>query len=281
MDQTDPGQQQKSASDQEIVLVVDARPMRQFYTSIFLQRLNYTVIMAKTAEDAVLFLGLTVPRVIIANYDLPQMTGLELLLQVRRDRRTRGVPFIVYTSNPAPDLPQICERAGCSAFLRHPCTLDDLYATIESTLQRPRRFLRLTTALDVAVGGPNPESGRTELITAISERGMFVQTTEPLTLGMILPFTFFLPTAPGWAIRVEGQVLYSNFGEHKRKIPGMAVKFLKINGPEQELIREFIKQELVGGTAPEQPAARAAESVSRTPPAMAGSMPPPSVELSD
>jgi PleD family two-component response regulator len=55
-------------------------------------------------EDAVLFLGLTVPLVIIDNYDLPAMTGLELLTQVTRDRRTRGVPFISYTSNRSPEV---------------------------------------------------------------------------------------------------------------------------------------------------------------------------------
>lgn len=234
----------------KIVLVVDARPTRQFYTSIFLQRLNYQVIMAKTAEDAMLFLNITVPLVIIANYDLPRMTGLEFLLQVRSDRRTREAPFIIYTSNTSPEVQKACEHAGCSAYLRHPCSLNDLYATIEAIQKRPRRFLRLATALDVTVGdGRSPESGRNDLITAISERGMFVSTSVPLSLGMVLPFTFYLPNATGWPIRVEGQVLFSHFGEHKKNIPGMAVKFLKIGDREQAFIREFINHELMEGIA--------------------------------
>lgn len=238
---------------QQVILVVDARPMRQFYTSIFLQRLNYHVIMAKTAEDALLFLGLTVPLVIIANYDLPQTSGLELLLRIRRDHRTRDVPFIIYTSNRSPEVRQACEEAGCSAFLSHPCSLEDLYATLESSQKRPRRFLRLTTALDVEVGdGRSAESCRADVMTAISERGMFVNTPVPLTLGQVLPFTFHLPNAPGWPIRVEGQILFSHFGEHKRPIPGMAVKFLKIGEREQKFIREFIRRELMGGIAPEK-----------------------------
>lgn len=47
--------QKDAGSHQQIILVVDARPMRQFYTSIFLQRMKYHVIMAKTAEDALPF----------------------------------------------------------------------------------------------------------------------------------------------------------------------------------------------------------------------------------
>jgi CheY-like chemotaxis protein len=244
------------SAHQQVILVVDARPMRQFYTSIFLQRLKYQVIMAKTAEDAVLFLSLTVPLVIIANYDLPKMTGLDLLTRVKHDHRTCGVPFIIYTSNRAPEVQQACEKAGCAAFLRHPCSLEELYATVEATQKRPRRFPRLTTALDVEVGGDrSSESSRSALITAISERGMFVSTPVPLSLGMVLPLTFHLPNAAGWPIRVEGEVLFSHFGENKRKIPGMAVKFLKIGDREREFVREFIKQELMEGIAPEPDAA--------------------------
>jgi CheY-like chemotaxis protein len=239
-------------SQQQIVLVVDARPMRQFYTSIFLQRLKFQVIMAKTAEDALLFLGLTVPLIVIANYDLPQMTGLELLKRVKHNHRTRGVPFIVYTSNRSPEVRQACEEAGCSAFLCHPCSLEELYATVQKATAKPRRFVRLTTALDVVVGEERLDGARNDTITAISEQGMFVNTAAPLAVGKILSFTFHLPNAPGWFIRVEGQVLFSHLGADKSKIPGMAVKFLKIGNQEQELVREFIKQELMEGIVPDQ-----------------------------
>jgi CheY-like chemotaxis protein len=217
--------------------------------------------MAKTAEDAVLFLGLTVPLFIIANYDFPHMTGLDLLIQARRDHRTHGVPLIIYIFNRSPEVQHAYEDVGCSAFLRHPYNLENLYATVEATLKRPRSFLRLTTALEVGVGDvSSPEGGRGDTITAISERWMFVNTAVPLSHGKILPLTFYLPNELGWPIRVEGQVLFSDFGENKRKIPGMAVKFLKIGDREREIIREYIRQELMKGIAPEQAIAGTAPS---------------------
>jgi CheY-like chemotaxis protein/Tfp pilus assembly protein PilZ len=242
------------ASQQQIVMVVDSRPLRQFYTSIFLQRLKYQVIMAKTAEDALLFLRLTVPLIVIANYDLSPITGLELLKRVKHDPRTRSVPFIVYTSNRSPEVQQVCKEAGCSAFLHHPCNLDGLYAAVQKATQaKPRSFVRLTAALDVVVGDERPaDYARNDIITAISEKGMFVSTAVPLALGKVLFFTFHLPNAPGWVIRVEGQVLFSHFGSNKAQIPGMAVKFLKIGDQEQLLVREFIKQELMAGIAPDK-----------------------------
>jgi CheY-like chemotaxis protein len=239
---------------QKIVLVVDARPIRQFYTSIFLQRLKYQVIMAKTADDAMLFLGMTVPLIVIANYDLPHMSGLAFLKRVKHDHRTRSIPFIVYTSNRSPEVKKACEEAGCSAFQCYPSSLEELYATIQKVTQvKPRRFVCLNTALNVVVGDERlAGSPCKDIITVISERGMFVSTAVPLAIGEILHFTFCLPNAPGWIIRLEGQVLFSHFSEHKRKIPGMAVRFLTIGNQEREFVRDFIKQELMEVISPDQ-----------------------------
>jgi len=247
---------QDPAVNQQIILVVDARPLRQFYTSIFLQRLKYHVITAKTAEDARLFLGLTVPRTVVADYDLPDMSGLELLKGMRQDHRTRNVPFIVYTANKDLEVRQACETAGCAAFLHYPSSLEGLYAAIQRATQaKPRNFVRLATALDVVVGDSRMTGiARQDLSIAISEKGMFVSTNTPLEPGTILPFTFHLPNAPGWFFRIEGQVLYSHAGADKRKLSGMAVKFLKMSDQELAFLKDFIKQELMEGIVPESPA---------------------------
>jgi CheY-like chemotaxis protein len=233
------------------ILVVDNKPMRQFYTSIFLQRLKYHVVSTKTAEDALAFLALSFPLAIIANIDLPQMNGAELLENVKQNDRTRDIPFLIYTSNKDLQAKQRCEEAGCAAYLSHAAPLDELYVALQkATEKKPRRFVRLTTYLDVIVGDSLPHGkGSHDSITAISEKGMFVNTNSPLAYGSVHPFTFFLPTAPGWVFRIEGEVLYSHTGSDGRKHPGIGVKFLKIGKPEQELIRDFIKATLLEGIA--------------------------------
>jgi len=250
-----PEGQKDSGANQQIVLVVDSRPLRLFYSSIFLQRAKYQVIMAKTAEDALLFLGLTVPRVIISDLDLSDRGGLDFLKLVRQEQRTRNVPFIVYTSNKDPEVRQDCEAAGCAAYLVHPASLDALYAAVQkATEAKPRKFVRLFTALDVVVGDSGTsDAAREDLIIAISEQGMFVSTNAVLEVGTILPFTFHLPNAPGWFFRVEGQVLYVHAAADSRKLSGMAIKFLKLKEPERELLKDFIKQELMEGIAKAPP----------------------------
>jgi CheY-like chemotaxis protein/Tfp pilus assembly protein PilZ len=238
---------QGSDINKQIVLVVDGRPIRQFYTSTFLQRLNYHVITAKTAEDGLSFLNLTVPLVIIVNIDLPDMSGADLLKRVKKNSRTRDVPVIIYTSNKDDHIQQDCEQAGCAAYLRHPATLEELYAAVQKATQRPRRFVRLDTFLDVVVGDGNP-SGK-DYIAVISELGMFVCTNSALSFGSVHLFTFHLPNAPGWVFKIEGQVVYNQSSE-ERKQPGIGVKFLKIGTREREFIRDFIRQKLMEGITP-------------------------------
>lgn len=236
----------------QIVLVVDGRPTRQFYTSIFLQRLRYHVITAKTAEDALIYLDMTIPLAIITDIDLPGMGGVEFLRRVKQKQRTREVPVIIYSKDALPETRETCRQAGCAGFVAYPCRLDQLYLEVQRVTEvRPRRFVRLDTCLDVAVGdglqfGNSPREDR---ITAISELGMFVGTDRPLPYGMVLPFTFLLPNAPDRAIRVEGQVLYQHHNADARKHPGMGVKFLKIGEKERDLVRSFIREKLIEGIA--------------------------------
>jgi two-component system, chemotaxis family, response regulator PixH len=247
-----PGSQQDAAANQQIIIVVDGRPLRLFHASIFLQRARYQVIMAKTAEDARLFLGMSVPQAIISDFDLPDQGGLELLKQTRQDHRTRNVPFIICSADRDPEVRRSCEAAGSSAYLIHPVSLEALYKAVQKATQaKPRNFVRLTTALDVVVGDNRPtDIARQDLIVAISENGMFVSTDKLLEIGTILPFTFHLPSAPGWFFRIEGQVLYTHAGADNRKLSGMAVKFLKMGDQERELLQDFIRQGLLEGIAP-------------------------------
>lgn len=232
----------------KVVLVIDGKVQRQFYTSIHLQRMDYDVITARTAEDAMLFLELTVPLAVVTNYDLPVMNGLVLLQYIKEQERTRTVPVILYTSNQDPSLEQACRDLGCSGFLRHPCSLDQLYAVLRSAVDgRPRKFVRLTTRLEVVI--EDIDDHRMDFISDLSEDGMFVSTTAPLPYGSIHTFSFHLPNAPGWVIRVQGRIQHAHPRSNPGSKPGMGVQFQDIGDAEREFVQDFIKKELMGELA--------------------------------
>lgn len=144
--------------------------------------------------------------------------------------------------------PEGNKEFGCAGFLRHPCGFDDLYAVVQSTAGgRPRKSARLTTLLEVLIEDLNEE--RLDFISDISEEGMFVSTIAPLPYGSIHTFAFHLPNAPGWVVRVQGQVLHTHLGSGPHKKPGMGVKFQNIGEVELEFVKDFIRREIMGGLA--------------------------------
>jgi len=143
-----------------------------------------------------------------------------------------------------------CAEFGCAGFLRHPCSLDELYAMVQSAAGgRPRKFVRLSTRLEVVI--EDLDGDRMDFVSDLSEDGMFVSTNAPLPYGSIHTFAFYLPNAPGWVVRTQGQVLHAHLGSGTRKRPGMGVKFQDLGDAEREFVKEFIKTEMVGGLVPD------------------------------
>lgn len=234
--------------EKQIVLLVDSDVVSQFYTSVFLQRLEYHVCAAKTAEEALMIMELTVPLLVITEINLPRMSGVEFLKHVKHDPRTRDVPVLIYTSMMAASYRDACMAAGCNGYLTQPAEHNQLYEAVQkATETAPRHFVRLATRLDVSVTPPGGNE-QNSLVTAISEHGMFVDTPHPLPNGTTAWFTVQLPNASTSGIKIQGKVLYSHAGG-SGKSSGMGVKFQQIGPDHGALIKAFIKDKLTEGLA--------------------------------
>ena len=73
--------------------------------------------------------------VIIANNDLPRVSGLELVLRVRSMVHRRNTPIIMLSGD---DCEKEAWRAGVDAFLRKPEAFDQLSSTIARLLEEHR-----------------------------------------------------------------------------------------------------------------------------------------------
>ena len=244
---------QKPERKKPLVLVVNADCAGQFRTSIILQRLDYHVFSVKSAEDAQLIMELTLPRLIVTEVNLPRLNGIDFLRKVKKDPRTREIPVLVYTALKDQAYRQACMEAGCAGYISQPADPNILYEAVQkATEATPRHFVRLTTSLEVIIGteGIPGHSVRKEKITALSENGMYVNTTKPLPYGTVLPFTIFLQSHSGRSIGVEGKVLYSHDGSSGDvKQPGMGVKFTIIHQSDKDVIKAYIKAKLMEGIA--------------------------------
>ena len=229
----------------KLILVVDSDAAHLYYTGILLQRLEYNIHTVKTADDALEFMHVAVPMLVLTETDLPGMNGLELLKRIKRSPATARVAVIVYSRLENGSVRDACMREGCAAFLQKPIIPEVLYAVIQESVEsRPRRYIRLSTHLDLIIGdaASGAASKADTCITALSENGVFINTSSPGAVGATLPLTIFLGAS---TIRAEGVVLYSfKLQEGPSHEPGMGIRFSRIRPEDQLFIREYIRREL-------------------------------------
>jgi CheY-like chemotaxis protein len=227
------------------ILVVDSSASSIFYMSMLLRELNYTFQSASTGEDALKAIVRSAPAVVITDVVLPKMSGVEFLKQIKNNVSLRFIPVIIHTANANPANKEACTLAGCSAYLMKPVEPEELYRAIQSVTEAtPRQHIRIDTALKARIGS-EAAGGKTTIadVTSLSEGGLYVSISAPAPVNTLVPLTLLLRDHE---IETTAVVLYSSTqagGLHS--VPGMGMKFTKISTEGHNLIREFIRTELM------------------------------------
>jgi CheY-like chemotaxis protein len=123
---------------QSILLVEDSADSREMLR-LLLEDLNYFVWEAKGADEAFKMLLSHPPDLILTDFGLPDVDGIELTRKVRGlgDRRSQ-LPIVMLTAFDLDDYYQSAIKAGCSAFLTKPVD----FPTLESVISRLIRNYR-------------------------------------------------------------------------------------------------------------------------------------------
>jgi CheY-like chemotaxis protein len=228
------------------LLVVDSEVNDLFYLSMLLQRFEYNISTATNAAEALKLAMIAAPSLVVISSVLSDMPGLELLRRLRQDPRTAGVPVLIKTADRAPETERLCRQAGAAACLYEPVNAEDLYRTVQAAIEpTPRKNIRIHTLLSVIVDGKPLDCVEGECASVLSEHGMYVRTLRPYSSNARLSVQLVIK---GRSIPVEAEVLYCHkFGEGPFKEPGMGLKFVRVAQQDQELIRQFIREELFKG----------------------------------
>ncbi len=235
-----------------LLIVVDGDGAHLYYTGILLQHLDYTIYTTKTAEEALEVMNISLPSLVLTEVNLPRMNGREFLKKLKQNPATKSIPVVVYSLSKDPAVRDACLREGAAGFLVKPVDPDTLYAAIQqATEATPRSYIRLNTCLEVIVGNEKEDEMASidDCVMALSENGMYVNTTRTRPPGARVPITLFLGSAK---IRIEGMVLYS-FDSRSRgplRTPGMGIKFVSIGPEDRALIKAFIKKQVTSGLPP-------------------------------
>jgi len=122
----------------ERVLVVDDSPAQRHYVADCLSRQGFDVVTAEDGKVALDKAQAIRPQLIVSDYEMPNMTGFELVHALRRDPDLRQIPVIMLTARDSKrDMAQM-RAAGASAYLVKPFSQDKCIALVERTLAERR-----------------------------------------------------------------------------------------------------------------------------------------------
>jgi chemotaxis protein histidine kinase CheA/ActR/RegA family two-component response regulator len=118
-----------------ICLVVDDSVSVRRSMEYFVKDLGFDIDSASDGIEALGKLQIRKPDIMIVDFEMPRMNGVELTASVRNDPRLAKIPVIMITSRYSEKHKQMAMSAGVNVFLTKPYTEDDLASQIERCLQ--------------------------------------------------------------------------------------------------------------------------------------------------
>lgn len=133
-------------AQKRILLVDDAEETRNFLAESVLAPEGYEMLTAANAKEALAILQTTNPDLIISDFLMPEITGLELLQRLKTDNR--NIPFILITAEGSESLAVKALRLGVRDYFIKPFDIDDLLMAINRVLLNTTAPQELTAKLD-------------------------------------------------------------------------------------------------------------------------------------
>ena len=122
-------------ADTRILVVEDEQPIRDLI-AFGLRRAGCDVALAEHSQSALASIGDRRPDLILVDWMLPDMSGLELIRALRRDAATRDIPIMMLTAR-ADEADKVTGlETGADDYLTKPFSARELIARIQAVLRR-------------------------------------------------------------------------------------------------------------------------------------------------
>lgn len=122
-------------SSKQVLIVEDERAIREM-TAFGLRRAGFDVREAEDCRAARVQLADRQPDLLLVDWMLPDMSGLEFTRQLKRDRETRDLPVILLTARAAETDKVSGLEGGADDYVTKPFSPRELVARINAVLRR-------------------------------------------------------------------------------------------------------------------------------------------------
>jgi two-component system phosphate regulon response regulator PhoB len=128
------------------ILVVEDEPAIQELITVNLEQAGFISRRAISAELALELVRNELPDLVLLDWTLPGMSGIEFARRLRANRRTQGLPIIMLTARTSEDDKLVGLDTGVDDYVTKPFSPRELNARIKTVLRR-----RAPQVTDVAV----------------------------------------------------------------------------------------------------------------------------------
>jgi len=117
------------------VLIVEDNDKNMKLARDVLQAKGYQTLEAVTGEEGVRLAAEKGPDLVLMDIQLPGMSGIEALKQLRSDARTKAIPVVALTASVTPTDRSAITAAGFDAFLGKPINLKEFIETVKRLIE--------------------------------------------------------------------------------------------------------------------------------------------------
>jgi two-component system phosphate regulon response regulator PhoB len=118
------------------ILVVEDEPAIQELISYNLELAGHRALRAENAEQALELVRAELPDLVVLDWMLPGMSGIEFARRLRADRRTQAVPLIMLTARADEQDKLAGLETGADDYLTKPFSPRELNARVKAVLRR-------------------------------------------------------------------------------------------------------------------------------------------------
>jgi len=123
----------------ELILIVEDNEKNRKLERDVLQFHGYKIVEAETGEEGVRLARETVPALVLMDIQLPGISGIEALRQLRADPLTQAVPIIAVTASAMTQDRQKIMAAGFDGYQSKPINVKEFVAAVREMLDRHAR----------------------------------------------------------------------------------------------------------------------------------------------
>lgn len=132
--------QESVATDQQTVLIVDDSSSVRNLVEFILDADGYKVIQAEDGQQAWNMLQRIKPNLVLTDYEMPNMSGVELLQRMREQERFNNVPIIMLTARKGEEDEVFGLKAGADDYIGKPVEPLKLQARVRKILGLYQHF---------------------------------------------------------------------------------------------------------------------------------------------